>query len=101
MIVERKNEYCYQVIFEINYPDGIRNSNKGLKNLLKSSSELRSYVIEALRGNLQTNIYSTRRTSYAVSKTLGKTCYVQIYISQDIEGQPIEQFLDELLRKTL
>lgn len=102
MTVRRTKEYCCDVVFDIEHPNGIRNSNKALKNLLKQSPQLRCYVIEALTSHMQTETYSnSSRSSYAISKTLGKTCYVHVYFGADREGQPIEPFLDNLLRKSL
>lgn len=88
------------ITFDINYPDGIRNSKKAFKNLLKSSSDLREILAEEVRQFLSQNQCSfSNNRSYACGTVLGKNCEINIYLGQDFINKPINSYTEELLRK--
>lgn len=95
------NNNVINIKFEIRYPDGIRNSKKALKNLLKSSQELREILAEEVNQFLllsEITTYSRRTNAYCY--VFGNSCTVNIYLGQDSINQPIQSFIEEILRKT-
>lgn len=100
IVVSRINEHTIDVKFVIGYPDKIRNSKKALKNLLKASSELRTILIGAVRDEVLHSTPNHRnRHSYVGCTVLGKECTLHIVMGQDMMDQPIDVFLDEILRQ--